>query len=200
MTEGTAVSRYGTDMAGLRANRPAAGDGRPGVPAGLTFFCTDTLETFMSVGSGNWVLLAPGQTDKLITSAQLLALNATPQTIVAAPGAGRYREFLGAQILYDYNSTAYAGIAAGEDLVFKYTDGSGAAVSQQIEATGFLDQTADEIRTAGKPGGDLADVEPVVNAALVLHLLTGEITTGDSPLKVRCFHRTILLSDLEAIA
>ena len=82
-------------------------------------------------------------------------------------------------------------IAAGEDLTMKYTDASGVILAQ-VEATGFLDQTADEHRIV-YPLADAAK-EQVGNSAIVLHMLTGEIITGNSPLKVRVRYRTV---DLE---
>lgn len=121
-----------------------------------------------------------------ITSALLLALNATPQIIVPAPGAG-LAIFLNRIMLSKIAGTAYAGIAAGEDLVAKYTNGAGAQVSSVIETTGFLDQATAQSRYAGPPGSTTttaADVTPVANAAVVLHLLVGEITTGNTDLLV----------------
>ena len=128
-----------------------------------------------------------------VTSAQLLALNATPQTVVAAPGAGL--AIIPTKVaIHKPAGTAYAGIAAGEDLVLKYTDGSGAQVSSVIETTGFLDQTTAETRVAGMPGATGATAgsyEPVANAPVVLHLLVGEIITGDSDLIVRVWYDLI---------
>lgn len=127
-----------------------------------------------------------------VSSAELLALNATPKTLIAAPGAGKVLVLDGAQrFWYDYNSVAYAGIAAGEDLAMKYTDASG-VIAAQVETTGFLDATADEHRIV-YPLADAAK-EPVANSPIVLHMLTGEIITGNSPLKVRVRYRTL---DLE---
>lgn len=136
--------------------------------------------------------------DKLITSAQVLALNATPITLVAAPGAGKYLEFLGAAIFLDYGGTAYAS-DAGEDLVVKWTNAAGAAVSNSIDGTVFH-ATADALAYA-RPLNTAADVlVSVVNSALVLHLLVGEWITGNSPLKVRTWYREHKLSELEGIA
>ena len=134
----------------------------------------------------NWEL----QKVVTITSAQLLALNATEQTIVAAPGANLMlvptmwaaRKAAG---------TAYAGIAAGEDLALKYTDSSGNKAALDIETTGFLDQTTAELRVAPGVGGLTAAVEPAANAALVCHLLSGEITTGDTDLEVLVRYRIV---------
>ncbi len=129
--------------------------------------------------------------DATITAAQVLALNATPQTIVAAPGAGRALVFEGA-IISKAAGTAYAGIASGEDLSIKYTDGSGIEVGQ-CETAGFLDQTTEQmryVRPTTAASGSTA-ITPVANSPLVIQLLVGEITTGDSPLVVRVFYRNI---------
>lgn len=123
-----------------------------------------------------------------ITSAQLLALNATPITVVPARGAGLITmvERWGA---YKAAGTAYAAIAAGEDLVLKYTDGSGAVAATPIETTGFLDQAGAHCRWAnGTATGDGATPttgaigQSAANAAIVAQLLVGEITTGTSDL------------------
>lgn len=128
-----------------------------------------------------------GVADVTVTSAELLALNATPKTLIAAPGAGLAIIPTLIALFLDYNSAAYAGIAAGEDLAAKYTDASGATLAT-IEATGFLDATADAVR-AIFPVTTL--LTPVANAALVLHMLTGEIITGNSPLKVKVHYKVI---------
>lgn len=123
---------------------------------------------------------------KTVTSAQLLALFATPISIVAAPGAGLVN-ILKFAMIYKPAGTAYAGIAAGEDLVFKFTGASGAQVSGAIETTGFLDQTTAQTRYVHPPASTTTtagDVVATANAAIVLHLLTAEITTGDSPLHI----------------
>lgn len=128
-----------------------------------------------------------------ITSAQLLALNATPQSILAAPGAGL--AYVPTRlVLYKPAGVAYAGIAAGEDLVLKYTNGSGAQCSGVVETTGFLDQTTAQTRYVGMPGSTTTvagDVTPVANAAVVIALLSGEITTGDQPLYGRVWYDLI---------
>jgi hypothetical protein len=77
------------------------------------------------------------------------------------------------------------GLLPGEDLAFRYTNGSGTIVAQ-IEATGFLDQTADQHRVAKPSDGTTAFIEftPTLNAALVAHMTSGEITTGNSPITI----------------
>jgi hypothetical protein len=124
--------------------------------------------------------------DVQITSAQLLALNATPQTLIAAPGSSEAHIPLGIMMFLDYNSAAYAGIATAEDLVVRYTNGSG-NICLTVEATGFLDQTADQLRW----GFPTATITPTAAAALVIHMATGEVTTGNSPLNTRLYYRTV---------
>ncbi len=129
--------------------------------------------------------------DVTITTAQVLALFATPIALVAAPGANRFLIFEGAFLFLDFNAAAYAGIAAGEDLQISYTNGAGQLVAQ-VETTGFLDAVADDFRWVNHIGAAvLNDVTPVANAALVLSLLVAEIITGDSPLIVRTFYRDV---------
>jgi hypothetical protein len=126
-----------------------------------------------------------------VTSAELLALNATPKTLIAAPGAGKilWPEYM---LIHKPAGTAYAGIAAGEDLALKWTDASG-TVLMTCETTGFLDQaTAQErIALAYRAASGASQITPTANAALVLHMLTGEIITGDSPLYVQIFYRLL---------
>lgn len=127
-----------------------------------------------------------------ITSAQVLALNATPVEIIPAPGANKAIIFEGA-VVHKPAGTAYAGIAAGEDLAFKYTNGSGLDVGE-CEMTGFADQTTAQVRYVRpvvQGTAPVSSLTPVANAALVAHLLTGEITTGDSPINVRVYYRVV---------
>ena len=126
--------------------------------------------------------------DVTITSTQLLALNNTAIDLVAAPGAGKALILLGAILFLDYNSTAYDGVAAGEDLTINYTDKTGDVLAT-IETTGFLDQAADEVRYVF--AASTAAITPVADAVLCLHLLTAEIATGNSPLKLRVYYRVV---------
>lgn len=122
-----------------------------------------------------------------VTSAELLALFATPKALVPAPGVGKAL-ILDMVVLYKPAGTAYAGIAAGEDLSVKYTNAAGVEAAQ-IEATGFLDQATAQTRVARAAAA--AALVPVENAALVLHMLTGEIITGNTVLKLRVFYRVV---------
>lgn len=129
--------------------------------------------------------------DTVISSAELLALHTTPKTLVSAPGASKALVLDSAVFFLDYNSAAYADIAAGDDLNIRYTDGSG-AVAGTLETTGFLDLSADAYSVVQTPAGSI--ILPA-NAPLVASL-AGAITTGDSPLAVRVFYRIVDLSTL----
>lgn len=125
--------------------------------------------------------------DLAVTSAQLLALFTTPLSLVAAPGAGKAVVPVMAQAFLDAGATAYDGIASGEDLVLRYTDASG-AIALTIETTGFLDQASDQQRVVHGPATAYA---PAANAALMLHMSTGNIATGNGTLKVRVWYRIL---------
>jgi hypothetical protein len=128
------------------------------------------------------------QIDIEITTTELLALNATAIELVPAPGAGKALILLGAVLFLDYNTTAYDGVAAGEDLTINYTDKTGAVLAT-IETTGFLDQGTDQVRYVY--AASTAAITPVADAVLCLHLLTAEIATGNSPLKLRVYYRVV---------
>lgn len=131
----------------------------------------------------------------VVTSAQLLALFTTPVTLVPAPTGDRAL-VLDRILIVKPAGTAYAGIASGEDLVVKYTDASGAEVSVDIETEGFLDQTTIQ-RRQGMP--DAANQVLTKNAALVLHLLTGNITTGNSPLICHVWYSEVVELDSQNV-
>ena len=125
-----------------------------------------------------------------VSSAELLALNATPKTLIAAPASGKALILVGAELWLDFATTAYNGIAAGEDLTVRYTNASGTTLAT-IETIGFLDATADAFRYVTPAAGTLT---PVAAAPLILHLSAGEIATGDSPLKLRLLYRELTLT------
>lgn len=126
-----------------------------------------------------------------VTSAQLLALFTTPITIVPAPGAGRFT-MVRKWMAYKPAGTAYAGIALTEDLVLKYTNAAGAQVASPIEATGFLDQATAQTAWASTKGSadnaTPASALAAANAAVVAHMLVGDITTGDTGVFIKVWY------------
>lgn len=132
-------------------------------------------------------LVADGATqvaEVAISSSEILALRATPKTLVAAPGAGKKLQFLSIDVYLDATATGY--VESSANLGVRYTNGSGVQVSDDIEATGFIDQTTDTA-TSGR-----AKADPIVaksgceNQLLCLHNLgAGEYTTGTGVMRVK---------------
>ena len=130
-------------------------------------------------------------TDVTISTVQVLTLNATEREVLAAPGADKAIILVGAMI-HKPAGTAYAGIAAGEDLSISYTNAAGVEVAR-CETTGFLDSTAALSRWvhAFNAASGASQIVPAANAALVIHMLVGEVITGTSALIIRLYHRVV---------
>lgn len=124
--------------------------------------------------------------DLVISSAQLLALNATPIVIVPAAPATSFHMPVAVQY-YTPGGTAYV-LDAADDLAIRYTNGSG-TILITTETTGFLDQTIAHARFQYAPS--TAAVNPTTAAALVVHMANSEVTTGNYALYVRLFYKTI---------
>ncbi len=122
-----------------------------------------------------------------IAAAQVRTLNASPVTMVAAPGAGKYIEVERIHWWLDYGTAAYDAAASGDTLEAKYTNGSGAAVVDAVAGNAIGSASAD-YHTVVRA---VPEVVPVVNAAIVAHINTGEwyVAAGDSALKYEISYR-----------
>lgn len=129
-----------------------------------------------------------------LTAAQVKLLYTTPITLIAAPGAGYAIQFLDALLFLDHGGTDYTGVAAGEDLTISYTNAAGEAVAL-IETDPFMIASADAWRYCTPSGSadnaDNAYIIPVANALLCIHMLVGNIATGDSPLKLAIHYKVV---------
>lgn len=122
---------------------------------------------------------------KKITSAQILALNATPIELIPAPEVGF--SYLIDQVTVSHKGgTPYAGIAFLEDWVLKYSDATGNDCSAAIELTGFLDQATAQIRSVLGSATSPAD-----SSKVVLHQINGEVTGGDFDAQILVQYRKI---------
>lgn len=129
-----------------------------------------------------------------LTSAQVKALRATPQTIVAAPGAGKIVVVESVVLQLNYGGTN-AFTESADNLVLQYTD-SGTDITGSIETTGFIDQTADAVAIV-RPAtiATAAAATAVVNEAVELfNTGDGEIAgnaAGDNTLNVTVVYRIV---------
>lgn len=139
------------------------------------------------------IISAGKQTDVIISSAQILAMNVTPITLIPAPGAGKAIILNKLVSMLDYNTIAYASVGGADDITIRYTNGAGAVIGT-IETTGFLDQTADTYAVLQPAAG--STILPA-NAPLVA-FLGGAVTTGNSPVVVRLFYDIVDLTTLTA--
>jgi predicted RecA/RadA family phage recombinase len=106
-----------------------------------------------------------------LTNGQIKGLRAAPKELVAAPGANKFIEFVSAQLFLDYGANVLTESA--DNLAVKFENGTGAAVSQAIEATGFIDAAADTLTNALPKIDAIVASANAINKALVLH------NTGD---------------------
>lgn len=141
--------------------------------------------TFSQDISENWLRVAT----VTIATGDVLLLATTPYQLVAAPGAGKFIEFISAQLILDYNSVAYT--ESGDNMAIRYTNGSGVIVSQAIESTGFIDQSADTITCALPKIDAIVAAAGAVNQALVLDNTGTDFAAGNSPLIVKVAYRII---------
>jgi hypothetical protein len=172
-----------------------------GATATLTFACaTSKVYTFPDwtgyvVLSDCQYLVATGT----IAADAVKALNATPVTLIASPGASKMIVIDEVQLFLDWNSAQYDSVGGGDDLQIQYATSNTAIV--QIESTGFMDAVADEQRffkpsafnaAAGTPGG-YDYLANGVNEAIELTVLVGELyaAAGDSPLKYKIRYHVI---------
>lgn len=129
-----------------------------------------------------------------LTNAQVKALNATPITIVPTPTTGvMLQPVIGEAVL---KAGANVLTETGANLQLKYTDGSGAAISELVEATGFLDQAVDTVNIIrAKLGDNILARTACENKAIVL-TAAGAIAgnaAADATLRIRLWYVAVNL-------
>lgn len=120
-----------------------------------------------------------------LSSAQILALNATPVTLVAAPGSGKVILVQGITLKMVTTATAYAN---GGALEFRYTDGSGAKVSADIAAAVV---TAGAGTSYTSVSGVTTSLTNVANAAIVIDNATAPFITGTGTAVVNVTYKVL---------
>jgi len=116
-----------------------------------------------------------------LSSAQILALNATPVTLVAAPGAGK--TIIVQDVLFTMTTTATA-YASGGNVTFQYSGGN--AVTNNVASTVVTAAagTSYTVRQA-------IDVTAAVNTALTVTNATGAFTTGTGTALINVCYRIV---------
>lgn len=120
-----------------------------------------------------WVVARTGEAqyaEVAITKANILAMNATPVVVVAAPGAAYSLQFLGGVLIFDYSTAQYGG---GGDITIDYS--GGASVSTTIVKTNGFGATGDKVFSLA-PLNAAGGYTMPVNTALVITNATGAFT------------------------
>ena len=141
-----------------------------------TFAQANSGATYQSDGIGTWYTFGAVPTTYEIqvplSSVQILALNATPVTLVPAPGAGKVVVVESILLKMVTTATQYAN---GGALEFRYTNASGAKVTADIAAAVV---TAGAGTSYTSVAGVTTSLTNVANAAIVVDNATGAFTTG----------------------
>lgn len=117
-----------------------------------------------------------------VSTGEILALNGTPKTLIAAQGAGTLIEVLSCTYFIDYNSAAYATNTTLELMM------STAVLST---STSILANTADTYQVQSNI--NLTTNVNIVNQPVTLKVPSGNPTTGNSPVYVYLTYRVITL-------
>jgi hypothetical protein len=133
-----------------------------------------------------------------LTNAQILNLDDTPITIVAAPGAGKIVLVHYAYFSMDYNGTGYTA-GAGEDLALGYTDESGTLACMPVDSAAFLDATTDvtAIASGTVTSPSTASVQATVlvaaevNTPVVAFIQSGPVTGAGSDVVYNVYYEVI---------
>lgn len=123
-----------------------------------------------------------------ISSADILAANATPKVLVTAPGAGRIVIVDRIILKMVRTATVYAN---GGALEFRYTNASGAKVAADIAASVVTTGGAGtEFNTVA---GVVTSLTPVANAAVVMDNATAAFITGTGTAVIEIQYRIVSL-------
>jgi hypothetical protein len=155
---GNAITATTTD-GGILVTAGGGTNGDLGLTAGDDLTITTTGDTV--INSADWDISATGAATNMasvgfdsgsilyqdiveISNAEIKGLRAAPKDLIAAPGVGKFIEFVSATLVLDYGTNALTD--SSDNLVIQY--GSGTDVTAAITSSGFLTATADTVATA----------------------------------------------------
>jgi len=122
-----------------------------------------------------------------LTTAQVLAINTSPQMLIASPGAGKVIVATAIYGTLDYNSATYSG---GGALEATYgPNGSRAIALPSSFVTSSDDDNQFVPATLG--ASELTDLSGQINKGLFLQADTADPTTGDSDIFVRIYYKIV---------
>lgn len=121
----------------------------------------------------------------VIPTAQVLTLNGTPLTLVAAPGAGYAIELTEVSLKMVFNSVAYATNTTVQVIA------NGATAYQAQFNSAVLASASSTWNTIAKQA--LSGTNIIENTALQVKVATGNPTAGDSDIKIYLQYRIITL-------
>jgi hypothetical protein len=131
---------------------------------------------FLSDGVGTWYnfgnLQDSFQAQIALSAADILGMNATPVTLIPAPGAGKI--IIVDRILLKMVRTS-TQFASGGAVEYRYTNGSGAKVTADMSATLVTGAAGTAYASCA---GVVTELTPVANAAVVITNASAAFTTG----------------------
>lgn len=168
-------------------------------PEGRDINLAETTDGVMLMHDGSqwraWVsALAPDETTVMIATgtianAAVRTLNATPVSIIAAPGAGKFIRVLSCYWRLNYTAPAFDAAAAGDTLVLRSENGSGPVLVDDVAGNTIGAASANYEVIVG------AAAEQVVatNKAIVAHITTGEWygAAGGSSLTYKVYYQIL---------
>jgi len=119
-----------------------------------------------------------------VSSAEILALNGSPKTLIASQGSDTIIDVESVIIILDAG-TPYNGIGATEDLIIEYAGGND--ITNSIETTGFLDSATDIVKRYDSVGDD--DLTSSVGELVKLRITSGNVATGTGTLTIKITYR-----------
>ena len=153
-----------------------------GAASGVVYAATTTNPTILSSST-------------VITASQVLALRATPITVLSAQGAGVYVVPLIVILKLTYGGNN--AFTNPQTLAIKYTNAAGPQASSNITGTGFIDQSANKYQLAELNSGNVMPISSAENSQLVINNIGASEITGnaslDNSLTVVVLYKTVSL-------
>lgn len=135
----------------------------------------------------NFTITANLEASLTIPAASVLTLNATPLTIVAAPGSGKYIEVISASSSMTFVSAAYA-----TNTTLRLIN-DGATIPQLQDTAILLSSVTKNTKFKDVTSAAAGQTQIITNTALKVDVATGNPTAGDSILIVKVVYRIVTI-------